>query len=56
MTSPEEWLWTTSVSGELIPQLVISNLPGMKVMHSEIALQINKNSVSEEEKDRHDTL
>lgn len=56
MTSPEEWLWTTSVSGELIPQLVISNLPGMKVMHSEIALQINKNSVSEEEKDHHDTL
>lgn len=56
MTSPDEWLLATGVSGELISQLVISNLPGMKVMHSEVALQINKNSVSEEKKDRDDTL
>lgn len=54
MTSPDEWLWATGVSGELLPQLVISNLPSMKVMHSEVALQIINNSVSE--KDRDDPL
>lgn len=54
MTTPDEWLWVTGVCGSLNPQLVISTLPGVNVMHSDVALQIKDSSVSE--KDSDDTL
>lgn len=51
MTTPDEWLSMSGVCGTFNPQLVISNLPGVNVMHSEVSLQIKDSSVTEKAND-----
>lgn len=51
MTTPDEWLSMSGVCGTFNPQLVISNLPGVNVMHSEVSLQIQDSSVTEKAND-----